>query len=55
MVVFEGYPETVLQELSRVVLYDTHLANTTCESLSPPSLYYYLTTITPFTLAVVIL
>lgn len=38
MVVFERYPETVLQELSRVVLYDTHLANTTCKNHSlPPS------------------
>ena len=40
MVVFEGYPEPVLHELSRVVLHDTHLANTTCElypSLSPSS------------------
>lgn len=31
MVVFERYPEAVLQELSRVILYDTYLANTTCE------------------------
>ena len=34
MVVFERYPEAVLHELSRVVLYDTHLANTTRELLS---------------------
>jgi len=31
MKVFERYPDDVLVDLSRYVLYDTFLANTTCE------------------------
>jgi CRP-like cAMP-binding protein len=41
MVVFERYPEAVLQELSRVVLYDTHLANTTLFRPGENGMYWY--------------
>jgi CRP-like cAMP-binding protein len=41
MLVFEGYPETVLHELSRVVLYDTHLANTTLFRPGESGMYWY--------------
>ncbi|CAI7996578.1 Rap guanine nucleotide exchange factor 4 [Geodia barretti] len=41
MVVFERYPESALHELSRVVLYDTHLANTTLFRPGENGMYWY--------------